>query len=601
MPTVKTVRTNRNGAFFIKFGQNERHDFYGQDITAIEAFRRYGNLPDNNILANKVINILGKHLLNLEKQQEELELNTRMSPNRKAKIALCSRLERESTAFHIKLLTQLTFLETLENHKGKPLDEKDPIIQSITDLYAEYDKRLEDLIKELEAIPKRTGNNRRELTSAELIHISRLKTLRDQVENNKQQMIADLRQGKEPLIVYRKVMDNFAKEQHLISVYQHTAAKPLTYANQSLTEAYQDASYALENHVFSKQIPTKNQLWQFDDPLTGDIVLDSRQVPSMRKHDAIYTACFIHKKNQKVPLKSAQHNFDRLIKFISDRSEANKKTKEPTLARRQKNDETRRNQDREGGKTPRESANALMGTLALKNSSDNARASDASFLRNKDGTPRLKVPSESPVYLYHAADVLSAVGFACTDFAKFFEREMSAKSPVKTGLFFVATGLTFGSAGLAAAGVGSAKVASTLICKGLTAGGHLGSTAAVQQQIGSISNVWLHETGSQANLFRTFLVEFIALPLINYTAMDTLLNRFEHKDTIMLISQRFAEQHTEFFSTEEQRKEFAIKMVLFGAIMGVAIVAGIGAEYGAHYAALKNICLAFSNLDDANS
>ena len=63
--------------------KKEKISMYGLELNEIDIFRCYGNLPDNNLAVNKLINALGTHLLDLEYQpspkpyhQFECGLNT---------------------------------------------------------------------------------------------------------------------------------------------------------------------------------------------------------------------------------------------------------------------------------------------------------------------------------------------------------------------------------------------------------------------------------------------------------------------------------------------------------------------------------------------
>jgi hypothetical protein len=94
------------GGFLAKFPPKSdcTHDFYGEKISKIEAYRRYGNLPDNGILTNKMINELGRNLIAVEKEKarmhnpgEEIqECKTRIKQAEKGNITLQILYERDS-------------------------------------------------------------------------------------------------------------------------------------------------------------------------------------------------------------------------------------------------------------------------------------------------------------------------------------------------------------------------------------------------------------------------------------------------------------------------------------------------------------------------
>ena len=89
---------NPNGEFNLIFKIKPEVKFFGRDMSALQRFRRYGNLPDNNVAANKIINHLGKHLLTMEVSESKIKSNNQKKLHQAEKL---------SNALFIDLFCQL--------------------------------------------------------------------------------------------------------------------------------------------------------------------------------------------------------------------------------------------------------------------------------------------------------------------------------------------------------------------------------------------------------------------------------------------------------------------------------------------------------------
>ena len=270
MPTINTHEHDRTGDYSIACSDGEA-----------QKLRYYGILPDNGILVNKLINNLGRNLLALEKESVEVNNNKVITDELKREINFHAEMEKESNRYTMQVLDCLADLE-----KGEPDLNKDKKFQRrqfITRIEELYKERLNtDLFGSMHSLPGSLFDER-EMYKNELGRIKQ--HLIDLLNDEK----TDIRS------IYREVMESFAGEQRLISIFQHNSARVLTYANRSLTEAYQNASYAMEKHVFSTEKPTDEQLWRGVQQ-KGNLVINTANYPSMRKEDALFAACFL--KNQ---------------------------------------------------------------------------------------------------------------------------------------------------------------------------------------------------------------------------------------------------------------------------------------------------------------
>ena len=559
-PIIKPVTGDRDGNFFIKFSKDAgKHQFYGEEITEYQAFRRYGNLPDNNILGNKLINVLGKNLLSLEKQADMVKFDKKMSVTRKEATAFTSALERESNAFHISLFEALLPLEQERSHDvaNKYTDKDGTVQKRVGDL---YQSRIKNINKQIDE-------------TADPIQQSRLTKLRTRIEENYKTTMVKVVTGSNLPKLYRKVMSDFGEEQRLISIYQHDPSRPLDYANQSLTEAYQDASYGMEKHVFSTHNPTDDQIWVAPKD-KQDILIDSRQYSSMRKEDALYSACLIRDRGA-LPLEKA---FKEQKKAIQDVSEKNRKEVVLTAKVERRTDEILKKRAALRAIKPVENAVQMLESCTRPpDKSPSIKGPDKGFI---EGTHQLK--GENPVPLHHHTDLWSAVGFAVTDFAKYLEGQNAAKHPNITAAIFVAMAATFGAAGLAAAGMHSMQGVSSAMAKLLTVNGKLGvSTAKFQSVVNSISNEWLELTFAKGSTFHALLLDGFALPQINYAVFDTMLNGSTHKDTLNQLTERLASQDLAVYTDAEKNQHMKETMMLIAGLLILSIGLGIGATVAA--------------------
>lgn len=548
MPKIKAISADRNGGYFVKFRRDESHRFYGQGISSFQAFRRYGSLPDNGILANKLINFLGKNLLSLEQQALEFAHAPEMSYERKKNVHFYSHMERESNAFHIGLLEALAPLEQKRSHDGKN-----------TFSFSTHDEeKIEGLYKWRITLLTKQKNE-----ESNPIHKARLAQLITRLEAHHKSTVAALRKEDRNLhSLYRKVMADFADEQRLISIYQHRADRPLDYANQSLTDAYQNASYAMEQHVFSNETPSDAQLWIVDLNAT-DIVVDSRRYPSMRKEDALRAACrlsgdsYSEKKAEIQAVSASNRAIDapKVVEMAWDEAvRAEIKSKRPKEGR---------------------SYELLQQLTRPPPAKDTTLDADQDFVADT----RL-LNSEKAVHLHHANDLFSAIGLACVDFGKYFEGEMAAKKPVMTAATFIAMAATFGAAGMSTAGAHSMQGLSDAMCKLLTVNGKLGVTPdQLHSVVNAMSNEWLELTYSKGSLFHVLIMDGFGLPEISYALVDELLNSSDNKSTFQKLAERMSAQDLAAY-TDEERQQQLIKNVFAVAVMLSSVIAvGLAADF----------------------
>lgn len=559
MPAFKPIATDKKGNFYLKFENPKKTtNFYGQIITEQEMFKRHGCLPDNGVLANKLMNAVGRNVLNLEKYSRELDKSTFISEARKKDEAFYLNLEKESGANTAGLLAILAPLEKVR-FEGDG-DKKEALRKIKVQLDQHYLNRTEYLKSLLS-------------DNAASIHDKRINRLITLCEENKAQLLNSVKINNSGLslqTIYRGVMDRFSSEQRLISIYQGRTA------NQSATEAYQDASYTMEKHVFSEEKPTNEQLWQFAENTDKPILIDTRRYPSMDKEKALWSQELI----------SGDHALEnhlinmKLVEEAGLKRKLKEKTKPTVLMPMSRADDF--------DASTVSTSTVLSPITSLKDltilfvadevakqsnttnptSSDDDVTADLNFTK---GAQRLS--REQALSLYQANDVLSALGCALADFGKYFEGKMAASHPAMSGAFFLLSAVTFGAAGLASMNVAMGKAAMH----------HL--PAFLKEGVEAISKEWLNLTYSNGNDIHIIIMDMFALPKINYTVFDTLINGFEDKDTLTKLCEHLIPKDLEGKTRDEKVKEMMVKVVATAAVLGSVVALGLGASYVAAHGA----------------
>lgn len=619
MPQFKANNTDPHGNFFIKFApENDKKDFYGELLSEREIFRRRGNLPDNNLLTNKLINSLGRNLLNLEEQKlKRDQKHPRFeTPERRANIEFYANMERESNAFTISLLDSLSELEQarFDNDDRYTIGNRGAALEAnITELYNARIRRLE------------TERDKLSDTPADKIKRQRYNTLISQVTENWDDIKAQLNNPEKKLqSLYRNIMDDFAHEQRNISVYQHGSDRSLDYANESLTEAYQNASYAMEKHIFSNQKPSDEQLHKFSGDPTKSTVLDSRNNPSMRKEDALLSVAIGQAdKDGTVGVLDAKK---RHVQAVKDASKEAKKAEIPRSsavlkerARQKEQTNTEQKDITELLPKPPKVAEGIPEQMAAIFESMEAKkpttvadgmtevalqAGDTGGSEEKveDATLAEEVQPEAPptptetqqfldgcnnmageqaVRLYQSSDFWSALGLACSDFGKYFEREMASKHPVVTAGAFTAASALGLSAGFGMAGSHAMQGALHFLTKALTLNGKLGiSPDQLATGVKAVVGEWNKLTFTHG-FFETMVMDGFGLPKINYMIVDTIFNNSEHKDTLMQLAKKISSQNLEYKTDGEQALETAKNIVSVAVLLSAAVSFGLAVHYGA--------------------
>lgn len=243
---------NPNGEFYLIFIKDPNVRFYGQEMPSLQRFRRYGNLPDNNVAANKIINQLGRHLLNMEVKHPKIKNLNKLTYHQ---------IEKTANALYIDLFCELS---TIEQGRLTNVD-KNSLNTSINHIFDRY-------IVSFAKIP---------------VAKSLMAILQQKKANLLQQLEKLTIDNYEIRNFYQFTLNDFRDIQQQISFMQRPFLGVAETANSSLTEAYNDAFYELEAHKFGSVAPTELQVWKNLD----EGLLSTEEMPNVRKDYALKTFC----------------------------------------------------------------------------------------------------------------------------------------------------------------------------------------------------------------------------------------------------------------------------------------------------------------------
>lgn len=533
MPAFQINGHNPKGQFYLRFDAKKQVFFNQQSLSELNVFRLYGNLPDNGFAINKLINALGQNTLLLETKKATLAQHAGTVNARQQRLLdekkFYSDCEIRTNQLTLQVLAALVPLEQCRFETTSQFT----AIQ--TQLCAAYDHCLSYV-----------------LTGLDPIKTMRLNALHTKIAKQKEKTLAALKAlnlERHALLdntlraFYQEILDDFQAIQLQITQYQRPFLGFIEFANQSATEAYQNASYALESHKFGKIKPSDDQLWIFSkEQEDGSISTD--QMTSMRTDYALKTTALLNTSNLKDFLEEEKKYRTALV---TNNLLQKQKVPEPLL---------------------KDSPEACP---------INTYANALQFV-SKDKTTYLY---ENPTQYYEPGDMFSAVGGASLAFAKYFEREMASKHPVMTAGMFLGASVTFGAAGFSGISLMPTLMKNITyhVSQYLTANGHLGlSTLQMQHVIESISHAWLKLTYSEGSFLHIAIMNGFALPKILYTFADTIINGIDNKDTLTQLTQRLIPEDMEGKTSSEKNSELLRNIILTSLVLGSAIGVGLGAE-----------------------
>ncbi len=516
---IEISKSAPKGNFTLKLDHTKKIKFYGTELSEFEYFRRLGSLPDNNIAVNKLINVFGSRLLDLEWDLQNDAVPTHRIKNHQ--------LESLCNALTIDILCEIAPLEQ-ERFKR-------PTSFKIDEIFKRFSALLDS-----HPINPTTVSLKENLETQKNRLMQRLPTYdatKDTISNT------ELR------AIYQQILYDFKDNQDLVSVSQNT------FANTSVSEAFNDASTReLEAHVFSQDCPDDYQIYRIQDK--EKISLSTQLMPSLNPENALKTFFLIEKSDN--PSQGSQKPNIRLADLKRDIRDENIAAKTGLQIKRL----TQEDQKNQEEKTTISTIDELHQSIP---------SIDSNVLSLV----------EQEVKNYSANDMFSALGFSCVSFGKYFEREMANKHPLLTAGFFLAASVTFGAAGLASLKVSPGLMNKILgaVSKAISLDGKIGvSQEQMRHYIISTSEEWIKLCHAEGSVLKTLVMNGFGLPKLTYLISDTLLNGSFNEDTLTQLSKKMATR-LEGKLPEEKIKEILGNIGLVAVILAATIGTGIGAHF----------------------
>ncbi|MDP3558954.1 MAG: hypothetical protein Q8R79_01205 [Legionellaceae bacterium] len=410
---------------------------------------------------------------------------------------------------------------------------------------------------------------------------------------------------KEHQKIFRMVLQQYQSLENTVSAWEGVRQ------NRSNTEGYQDASNALEKHVYTAENPTAAQLWRVP-PERTSVRLDTAEVfDSGVKRDEVLAAIHIADRTEVNPLDGkyveerdtiiqrqkvgkalekwaiAQDELAKVREKVGDdkspeaRDKVAKAERKETLAQKAVNRLPKNALPAAAEKPSAEAQAAELKTQldewkAILTTTEKdyiyAHQSDATKYDGKaltaEGKKELsvlmmnKLAAQYPyqlgtvreVHLHESNDLVSAVGHALEVVSSFFSQEMAAKHPGITFAFF-----TLMSASLGAGAVGA-----------LSAHGGM-----AQHIIMSIEKNWAAFTHSQDSFASRFIMSAVGLPTLSYTMAELLLSKPGDNTTIAKVKAQMRSDELSFSTEEEKMAHTLVQAGMVALALGVVTATGV--------------------------
>lgn len=569
--------------FTLKMDQSRKVRAYGHTNTPFETILLRGNMPDNGIGSLKMLNCIGKNLLHLERQDaiEAHAAGKSISAYYQENLHSIPAFTRKvDLAVNMHSAKLLQILGALEKNRPNALsgEEQQEIKGKIEQLTRETNLHIQSLAGNNEFLKDRAAH------ICTKLNVSLHQLVSEPVLSKENQPINDYQYQK----VFRAALQQYQMLETTVSSWNGFTL------NYSATEAYQDASAALTEHVASAQKPTAAQLWEL--PPQGTAVLDTRKYPGMARDDVYHSLCAGSEHPQKkfdhfqTKIKTAQ------IKF----KEGKPKTDKNPL------------------QVPKAMSAAQLGTVekqfaanvdkVVQGLSKPEQVDAATFVNLvAQEVIEYDVPEAKSVHLHVTNDLLAAGTHVLDVATGFISQEMAAKHPGLTFATFTLEAATFGFGALIAAnqfvGLSTAymKILGAAIHK--ISGGHI-SAASVQHAV-SVIDESFKEFAHCDSFFKSLLIDVLAMPTLTYMAAEELVGKPldpTMKTTIDKIMHSLRTSELLHESKEEQMTKTIVHIttaaLVLGAIAGTGVLSAYLASLPSLAAPLKATASFVSDLAD---
>jgi hypothetical protein len=549
---IDTEHSERND-YRVTFDQTQSVNFYGHEVTPFDQVLLRGYMPDNNVASLKILHSIGSQITFLERQKAEAPKNTR--PHYET---IVSELDLAVNA-HTARLVQL--LGKIEQVRGGALTEEDrnKLITEIEETFNES----------IEYIEGKKGTH--------LLSISRCDRVKNELMEQKESFkslisTTNTIDTKAHQRIFRAVLQQYEALENVVSAFDGISR------NRSSTEGYQDASAALQNHVYTVENPSDIQLWKV--PQEGKVVLNTANYDQRFRRDDLLLS--LHQEEpdpiakQKVDIQTIR---ERQIPLSQEGFVATPVVK-PAESQGTEAADSSRQGEAEFKSTFQaivEEYKKRIGWLSGELTQADIAVIMEEFVQKVMATQGYEIPGARPVHFHQSNDMYSALGHASETIATYFSQEMAAKHPGITFGFFSITAMTFGSAALVNTGHMANAAAHCLHfieakISQLT-GGHV-SPADLNHMIITAEKKWASFTHSSNSLMKRIIMDAVGLPKLSYIIGEMLFSERTDRTTMAKIAEQLRHDETLALTDEEQMAKTLLTAGV--ASLGLAVLVGTG-------------------------
>ena len=556
------LTSSKKNNFKVIFNQNEVMDLYGHTVTPFDAIVMRGLMPDNNIASLRLLKSIGGQLAFLERlEAEDAKKANPDNPSIEAyyqslppHIALTRQVDKAINAHTARLLHVMGKIEqvrssTMTSTEREALGAE---CRQVFDETIEYMRQLngshaDDIVaKHCDDMISKLDSQRRSFLASPLFI------------DNATPIDINVHQR-----LFRTVLRHYESLEGTVSAWDGVRL------NRSCTEAYQDASRDLQNHIYSIQMPNDAQLWRL--PKTGKATLDTALYNDKFERDKLL---FTLSAGDVKPLeifdvnKQAMHQQQREAKAKSDIDDRLEDKSEHILGDFKKN------------------LQSEIEVYQAKHPDSRIELDVMSDILNRvfnksHGECIYTVPQARELHLHKAKDLYSAIGHAAEEMSSYFSQEMAAKHPGLTFAFFSLTASTFGASALVATNTLTHFASQYLHIVGevfhKVSGGKL-SAAAVQQAFLVAEKNWIAFTHADT-LAKSLFMDVIVLPKLTFVMSELLFSKRLDKTTLNKIVDQFQKDELLYRSDKSNMSELLLQSLVVALGMGLTAASGILFNY----------------------
>lgn len=554
------LASSKKNNFKIILNQNETMSLYGHTVTPFDAIVMRGLMPDNNIASLSLLKSIGGQLAFLERLEAEdakkanpndpsIEAYYRSLPPH---VALTHQVDKAINAHTARLLQVMGKVEQVRNRSMTSTDRQ----ALITDCNHVFDETIA-YIKQLK------GSHKDDIVVKRCDDIiSELQSHRWSFQNDPLFIDNDnLIDTQAHQRIFRTVLRHYESLEGTVSAWEGARL------NRSCTEAYQDASLALQNHIYSIQVPNDSQLWRL--PKTGMATLDTALYGDQFERDKLLFTLSVG------DIKPLEVFEKKKLEIHQRQKEAKKEAK---LNVDEKSDDIlstfKNNLQNEINAYQIEHPNFCMDEKAICDILDKA-------FNKSNSTHVYTVAPPRPLHLHKVTDLYSTIGYALEEMSSHFSQEMAAKHPGLTFAFFSFTAVTFGASALMTTNVLTHLASQYLQVVGevfhKVSGGKL-SAAAVQHALLAVEKNWISFTHADT-LVKSLFMNVIVLPKLTFVMSELLFSNRLDKTTLSNIVEQFQNDELLYQSNEQKMSEILLQAVVISLGLGLTAASGLLLNY----------------------